>query len=109
NAMGYNGLGMQRWIYTMKPRKFLGKRSKPDGEGADPAQTREIGDYYHLNKNKLENLQKRKYTGKYKRLLHKQLEVETRKQKLYSILSSIIILTAFILFIFYLNSKLEWF
>ena len=48
--MGYNGMGYQRWIATMKPRKFLSKRSKPDGGGGDARHTPDIGDYYHIDK-----------------------------------------------------------
>lgn len=31
--MGYCGLGMQKWIYTMKTRKMFSGRSKPDTAG----------------------------------------------------------------------------
>ena len=42
--MGYNGFGMQRWIYTMKPRRFFGKRNKANGNGQENIAGHEMKD-----------------------------------------------------------------
>ena len=107
--MGYHGLGLQRWIFTMKPRKFLGKRSKPDGGGGETGVKRDIHDYYHLKKNNLENLNKKVYSESYKKSLNKSLEEENKKQTILKILSLIITVVAVFLLFWYFNSKFAWF
>lgn len=107
--MGYMGLGTQRWISTMKPRKFFEKRSKPDGGGGNSGLRSNVQDYYHLKKNSLSNLKRKKYTIEYKRLLGKQLREENQRQQVYILLSFIIALTFLFLLFFYLNTKFEWF
>lgn len=56
--MCYMGFGTQRWISIMKPRKFFGKRSNPDGGVAKTALQREISDYYHVEKTSLSGFKK---------------------------------------------------
>lgn len=107
--MGYMGLGMQRWISTMKPRKFLGKRSKPDGGGMDSHFNRDINDFYHLNPVKLDNLAKKKYSGKYRLKLAKQLKAENRKQFIYFIVSLIISLILLYFIVLFLRNNFDWF
>ncbi len=106
--MGYSGLGMQRWISNMKPRKFLSKRSKPDGGGMEHFTGRDISEYYHLNENKLENLLKKKYSPKYRLQQQKKFIAEQRTnfiKTLIGILISILILVL-LYFIFQGNFKL---
>ncbi|MDX1283431.1 MAG: hypothetical protein R3182_00390 [Draconibacterium sp.] len=107
--MGYMGLGMQRWISTMKPRKFLGKRSKPDGGGGESKIGVDINEYYHLEENKLENLRKKKYSSSYKSKLNKELSRENRKRIIFLVLSCILIIVIFFFLFSYLNQKLDWF
>ncbi len=96
--MGYNGIGYQRWIATLKPRKFLGKRSKPDGGGMDNPFGHDINDYYHLKSAKLDNLAKKEYPIKYRLKLQKQFQAEKRKQIL-NIIISLIVAAVILLFI----------
>jgi len=107
--MGYMGLGMQRWISTMKPRKFLGKRSKPDGGGVENHFTRDINDYYHLKAAKLDNLAKKEYSGKYRLKLTKQLKVENRKQVAYFIVSLIISIILLYFMVLFLRNNFDLF
>ena len=51
--MGYNGIGYQRWIANIKPKKFLQKRSKPDGVGIKNDTGTEVRNYFHLYRNML--------------------------------------------------------
>ena len=78
--MGYSGLGMQRWISTLKPRKFMAKRSKPDGGGVDGVNGPSINDYYHLKPNKLDNLLKKKFSPAYRKKLESEIREENHKQ-----------------------------
>ncbi len=107
--MGYMGIGMQSWISKMKPRKFLDRRSKPDGGGGEKLATRDIEDYYTLEKRSLKNLLKKQYGGKYKRQLHKQLQKESHKQNIYLVLSFAIALIIIVLLILYFSSIFNWF
>lgn len=107
--MGYMGFGTQRWISTMKPKKFFGKRSKPDGGGVQSNSKSFIPNYYHLKKNNLVNLKQKKYSKIYKAILNKQLHKENVRQKYYAFLSFIIAITFLFLLFYYLNTKLDWF
>jgi hypothetical protein len=108
--MGYNGMGYQRWIATMKPRKFLGKRSKPDGGGGESVLKRDIRDYYHLNKgNNLLNVRKRAYPEGFKRKLNHDQEYENQKQVQFKFISLLISIVVVFLIFWYLNTKLGWF
>lgn len=103
--MGYNGLGMQRWISTMKPRKLFEKRSKPDGGGGTNDAKSTVADYYHLNKNKLENLNSKTYPKEYKHQLSEKIENDKRIQKRFKALSLIIALFLIALIIWFLNKN----
>lgn len=107
--MGYNGFGMQRWIYTMKPRKFFGKRNKPDGNGQENISGHEIMDYFHLKPNKLENLRRRKFSPEYREKLGKQLEADKRKQNFFTALSIVISVAILIGLYLYISAKIELF
>ncbi|WP_297088581.1 hypothetical protein [uncultured Draconibacterium sp.] len=107
--MGYNGLGMQRWISTMKPRKYLGKRSKPDGGGGEPSSGPGVSSYYHIKKREFSILKSKTYTERYKQKLQSEL-LEERKSGYRTIVLSIItgLLIVVLLFV-YFNPKLNWF
>lgn len=99
------GLGMQRWISTMKPRKFLGKRSKPDGGGVENPFNHDINDYYHLKSVKLNNLGKKKYPLKYRLRLTKELRTEKRKELAYFMVSLLIALVILFFILLFLKNN----
>lgn len=67
------GLGRQPWVYTLKPRKFMGKRSKPEGGGESCAGI-VIREYFQLDKRAPTPIRKQEYPLAYrKKLLHKLL------------------------------------
>lgn len=105
--MGYNGLGMQRWIYTMKPRKFFEKRSKPDGGGGESELKSNVESYYHLEKNNLENLNHKSYPYKYKLRLRNRIKIEAKKQKRYFFVSFVIALLLLFVLIWFLNNNFD--
>lgn len=107
--MGYHGMGMQRWITTMKPKKFLGKKSKTDGGGGGNINNRSATEYYHLENRKLDNLQKKKYPREYKAKLRLQLIRENRGRYILLVVSLVVAVLALWLFVNYLNYKLHWF
>lgn len=107
--MGYMGFGMQRWISNMKPRKFLGKRNKPDGGGNENIAGRDIKDYYQLKPNKLNRLLQKKYSGKYREKLSEELNKESKKQNIYYMLSLIIALVVVFVLLSYLAKIFQWF
>ena len=89
--MGYCGLGMQRWISTMKPRKFLAKRGKPDGGGGESMQKSYVEQYYTLKKSSTsKRMRKVNFTRTYKLQLLQKMRDENRKQLLITILSILI-------------------
>lgn len=104
--MGYSGLGMQRWISTMKPRKFLGKRSKPDGGGGSAPMDINASSFYFLKKRKLNRLAKKKYSEKYKQELNLQLKRDRQKLIISYVISILITASLLIIFLFWLNTKL---
>lgn len=106
--MGYSGLGMQRWISTLKPRKFMAKRSKPDGGGIDGDSGPSIGDYYHLKSNKLENLQKIKFTPGYRKKLESEIREENHKQFILNIISFAVAVVFIISILAFLIIKFNW-
>ena len=101
--MGYCGLGMQRWISNMKPRKFLSKRSKPDGGGMEHISNQSIEDFFHLKKNNLENLLKKKYSLQYQEKLKKQIISEHRRNIIFTLLSIIISVVIFLALFFFFH------
>ena len=107
--MGYMGLGMQRWIFTLKPRKFLGKRSKPDGGGGESHSGIDIQEFYHIEKHVSVPMRKKEYPPAYrKKLLHKLL-LEKRHQRIAIVIALMITLSSLIMFSLYLNQKMNWF
>lgn len=76
--MGYCGLGMQRWISTMKPRKYLGGRSKPDGGGTAPSASADVKNFYHIKNRNFSVLKSKIFSAKYKQQLETELETEKR-------------------------------
>ena len=80
--MGYSGLGMQRWISSLKPRDFLKKRSNPDSEGASSTRRSNIHDFYHYTSKKMASSHKGVYTKAYKAKLNSELKTENRKENI---------------------------
>lgn len=107
--MGYNGMGYQRWIATLKPRKFLSKRSKPDGGGMDKMFQQDINYYYHFNSNSLQNLKNIKISHKYRKQLDNEIKTERRKTYLFNTISLVIALAVCISVLIYLLKSFEWF
>lgn len=107
--MGYNGLGMQRWISTMKPRKYLGRRSKPDGGGGAASVGPEVSSYYHFKKRNLSYLKSKRYSEGYKNLLQSQLELARKKDNRMIIISVLIGLVIILLLFVYFNSHINLF
>ncbi len=107
--MGYNGMGYQRWIATLKPRKFLSKRSKPDGGGMEHLANRDIEDFFHLEKNNLENLLKKRYSKTYKQFQKEKFNKEQQTAALQSGVSIIIALVLVITLVFYIGGKMNLF
>lgn len=103
--MGYNGMGYQRWIATMKPKKFLQKRSKPDGGGMKNDTGTEIRDHFHLHKNNLENLLQKKYSISYKLALDKKFRSENKRNRLVNIVSLVISVVILAAIFFYIAAK----
>ena len=106
--MGYMGTGMQSWISRMKPKKFFGGRSKPDGGGGENLSGLDIKNYYHLKPNKLTRLLQKKYSPSYQKKLRKQLKNENRKQEIYFWISVIVVTIIFIALLSYLSKKYSW-
>ena len=102
--MGYCGLGMQRWISTLKPREFLGKRSKPDGGGVTSSFSRNINDFYHFNGYKMSTSRKRVYSSAYKSKLNKELQAENKKQNILLTVGIMVLIIACTALFLYLNS-----
>ncbi|WP_167609974.1 hypothetical protein [Maribellus sediminis] len=107
--MGYNGMGYQRWIATMKPRKFLSKRSKPDGGGGDARHTPDVGDYYHISKRDFSWLRQKKYSQSDKRKLRAKLFQQRHQQNIGFTIGIVFTFLAVLLLVLYLNHKLNWF
>ena len=105
--MGYNGMGYQRWIATMKPREFLGKRSKPDGGGMKSEFSTDIVSFYKLKKRSLTNLGTKKYSARYKEKLRNELQNENRKNTGLYLLSVIVGIGLLILLVAYINSVIQ--
>ncbi|MDX8338329.1 hypothetical protein SLH46_03975 [Draconibacterium sp. IB214405] len=105
--MGYNGLGMQRWISTMKPRKYLGKRSKPDGGGGAPSAGPEVSSYYHIKKRNFSVLKSKTYTESYKKQLRSKLAEDKRNSNWKIVISIAIGLVIILLLFVYFNDRLN--
>lgn len=107
--MGYNGMGYQRWIANLKPRKFLSNRSKPDGGGMENIIRQDINDYYHLRPNKLDNLLKKKFSPDYRTKLKSEIKKEHHKQNIFNVISiTIAVLFIVAMFVFF-SSKFNLF
>lgn len=107
--MGYHGLGMQRWIFTMKPRKFMGKRSKPDGGGGDASRSRDVEDLYHYGDQNLDYFKQKNYSESKRRRLRAKLLKEKHQQNLFLIIGLIVVFVAVTILFIYLSYKLTWF
>lgn len=107
--MGYNGLGMQRWIFTMKPRKFLSKRSKPDGGGGQARQSQTAGDYYHIEKRDFSWLKRKKYSENNKRIIKAKLFKQRQQQNIGFAIGIAFTFLAVLTLLLYLNQKMNWF
>lgn len=55
--MGYMGFGLQKWIYTMKPRRPFSRDRKPTGNTIDTYSVREFDE---LPVPKIENIKDKK-------------------------------------------------
>ena len=106
--MGYNGMGSQRWIATMKPRKFLGKRTKPDGGGGGPRRGQDVESLYHYGTQDLTYLRQKKYTEKKRRSLLSKLLKEKQQQNIFLIIGLIVTFLVVVLFFVYLNGKFNF-
>ena len=106
--MGYNGMGYQRWIATMKPRKFLGKRSKPDGGGGDAPRGRDVESLYHYGELDMTYYREKKYTEKNRRGLLAKLLKERHRQNIFLFVGLILTVFVVALFFVYLNSKFNF-
>ena len=100
-------MGYQRWIATLKPRKFLARRSKPDGGGMENKMGHDINDYYHLKPRKLDNLLKKKISPAYRKQLESEIKEEHHKRFLFDILSFIIAVLLIIVLLAFLSSKFD--
>ena len=109
NDMGYMGFGLQRWITTLKPRRYFGKRNNPNIEHLENIAGHDILDYYHLKPNKLENLLQKKFLLKDREKLKNDLVQENKKQKLYAWIIIVIALTVISSLLFYFSNKFNWF
>lgn len=107
--MGYNGMGYQRWIATMKPRKFLGKRTKPDGGGGDAPRSQSVESLYHYGKQDLSYLQQKKYTEINRRKLLAKLLKERHRQNIFLAVGLVLVFILVAYIFIYLNHKLGWF
>ena len=106
------GIGMQSWITRMKPKKYFGGRSKPDGGGGENLSGIDMKNYYHhksRTSNKLERLLQKKYSPGYQKKLRKELKEENQKQNFYFLISAVVIIIVFISLIIYLSKLFEWF
>ena len=107
--MGYMGIGMQSWITRMKPKKYFGGRSKPDGGGGENLSGIDMKNYYHYKSNNLERLLQKKYSPNYRKKLRKELKEENQKQAIYLWISVAVVIVIFVSLLFYLAKKFEWF
>ena len=107
--MGYMGIGMQSWISKMKPKKYFGGRSKPDGGGGENLSGIDMKNYYHYKSNKLTKLLQKEYSPDYRKKLRKELKKENQKQAIYFIISVVIVIAIFVSLLFYLSKIFEWF
>ncbi|WP_340113388.1 hypothetical protein [Maribellus mangrovi] len=107
--MGYNGMGYQRWIATMKPRKFLSKRSKPDGGGGEARRSQDIGEFYHIKKRDFSTLGKKKYSESDKKRILSKLINQKHIQNIGFGIGLIIVAILVALIFHYVITKLNWF
>lgn len=107
--MGYMGFGLQRWITTLKPRRYFGKRNNPNTEHLENIAGHDILDYYHYNPNKLENLLQKKFTIKDREKLKNELDQENKKQRFYAWIIIVIALAVIGSILFYFSNKFNWF
>lgn len=100
---------MQHWITTYKPKPWFGRRKRPGSEFSAEFTDREFEEVYHLEKNNLDNLRKKKPTKKYLTTLRSNMIRENRiKIILISIIIPLVVLI-FVIAILYLNTKFDLF
>lgn len=107
--MGYMGFGLQRWITTMKPRKYFGKRDNPYIEHLENITGHNISDYYHLKPGKLEKLLQKKYPAKDFEKFKNALAHQNKKQSFYALLVIVFALAVIGAILFYFSEKFNWF
>lgn len=75
----------------------------------DHISNQDIDNYFHLNKNNLENLLKKKYSPQYRRELKKQLLTEHHRNSFFTLLSIFISIIILLTLFLYLSNKMTWF
>ncbi len=107
--MGYMGFGMQRWITTYKPKPWFGRRKRPGSEFSAEFSDREFTETFHLEKNSLENLRKKKPTKKYLNTLRSRMKKEDRKKMILASIIIFLIVLLFVVAIIYIENKFDLF
>ncbi|HKJ78751.1 MAG TPA: hypothetical protein VKA10_04425 [Prolixibacteraceae bacterium] len=93
----------------MKPKKFLQKRSKPDGGGMKNDSGAEIRNYFHLKKNNLSNLLQKKFSEEYRSVLNASFRKERKRNLTVNIISIFISLLLLISTFLFHALKMGWF
>ena len=107
--MGYNGMGYQRWIATMKPRKYLSKRSKPDGGGGEARRSQNIGEFYHIRKRDFSTLGQKEYSESDRKRIRAKMINQKHIQNIGFAIGLLIVVILVALIFHYFNTKLNWF
>lgn len=103
------GFGMQQWISNMKPKPYFGRRNNPVADHIESIAGHKVQDFYHLNQNKLENLNKKKSTLKYLKTLRKQMREENRRQMIRGIIIIVILLSVLTITVMYFSKRFDLF
>lgn len=103
------GFGMQPWISNMKPRPFFGRREKPGSEHVNDFKGHDTQNLYHLNQNKLENLNQKKPGVNYLHKLRTQIKKENRRQRVYGWVIFVFSLSVLAASIIYLSKRFDLF
>ena len=107
--MGYMGFGMQRWITTYKPKPWMGRRKRPGSEFSAEFADRELEGIYHLEKNSLENLRRKKPTKKYLNALRSNLIRENQRKIVRATIIISVIVLIIVVAIIYIDGKFALF
>jgi hypothetical protein len=107
--MGYGGQGMKRRSSNIKPRKFLSKRSNPDGGGGDARNSQNIGDHYHIKRRDFSLLCEKKYSGIDKQRIRAKRLNQKHIQNIGFGIGLVLVTILVVLIFHYLNTKLNWF